>query len=121
MKRIKTFVAAMAACIPLLAAAHTELKQATPADGSVMQTPPQQIMLMFSEAANLTALTIQKAGDKEAQKLGPLPKAAAAHFMIAAPKLGPGVYTLNYRAVSDDNHVVSGTLKFTVSADAKPK
>jgi methionine-rich copper-binding protein CopC len=116
MKRTNTIVTAIAACLPLVAVAHTQLKQATPANGSVVKTAPAQIMLMFSEAANLTRLTIQKTGDQQAQKLGPLPKAAARHFMIVAPKLGPGAYTVSYRAVSDDNHIASGTVKFTVSA-----
>jgi methionine-rich copper-binding protein CopC len=120
MKCTKMIVAAIAALLPLLATAHTALKQATPANGSVVKVAPEQIMLMFSEAASLTMLTIQKSGDKEPQKLGPLPKAAAARFMIAAPKLGPGAYTVSYRAVSDDSHVVAGTVKFSVSPEATP-
>jgi methionine-rich copper-binding protein CopC len=119
MKSRVNIVATIAAILPLMAAAHTELKQATPANGSVVKAAPEQIMLMFSEAATLTKLTIQKAGDKGAQKLGPLPKTPAEHFMVAAPKLGPGAYVVSYRALSDDNHVASGTVKFGVSADAK--
>jgi methionine-rich copper-binding protein CopC len=119
MKRRLVIVAAIATLFPLLAAAHTKLTETAPANGSVVKVAPDQIMLMFSEAANLTKLTIQKAGDKAVQKLGPLPKDAAAHFMIAAPKLGPGSYTLSYRALSDDNHVASGTVTFTIATDAK--
>jgi methionine-rich copper-binding protein CopC len=119
MKRRATLATLIAVIFPLMAAAHTELKQATPANGSVIATPPAQIMLMFSQAATVTKLTIQKTGDMTVQNLGPLPKAAAEHFMIAAPKLGWGSYVVTYRAVSDDNHVASGTVRFTISADAK--
>lgn len=119
-----TIVAAMTALLPLMAAAHTTLMQSIPANGSVVKMAPAQLVLRFSEAAALTKLTIQKTGDKEAQTLGPLSRTAAEHFLIAAPKLGPGSYVVRYRALSDDGHVASGTLTFTVSANAaapKPK
>jgi len=107
----------LAALAPLAAQAHTHLQGATPAEGSTVKAP-ESIMLMFSEAAKVTALTIQKDGDKE-QKLSPLPTEAAAHVMVPAPTLAPGKYTVNYRVVSDDGHVMSGKIHFTVSDTAK--
>ncbi len=100
-----------------VAQAHTHLKEAMPADGSTVKAAPEQIMLTFSEAARVTALTIQKDGGEE-QKLAPLPTAASAHVMVPAPKLAPGKYTVSYRVVSDDNHVMSGKLHFTIADSA---
>jgi methionine-rich copper-binding protein CopC len=107
----------LAALTPLAAQAHSHLKESTPAEGSTVKAP-ESIMLMFSEAAKVTALTIQKDGDKE-QKLSPLPTEASAHVMVPAPKLMPGKYTVSYRVVSDDGHVMGGKLHFTVSDTAK--
>ena len=47
------------------------------------------------------------------------PAAPSDHFTVALPKLTPGAYTVKYRVLSDDNHVMGGTTKFTISADAK--
>ena len=38
--------------------------------------------------------------------------AASSGALIAAPKLTPGSYTLSYRVVSDDSHIMSGSIKF---------
>jgi methionine-rich copper-binding protein CopC len=99
------------------AQAHTHLKEAVPAEGSTVNAPPDHITLTFSEAARLTALTIQKEGGEE-QKLTPLPAEASAHVSVAAPKLAPGKYTVSWRVVSADNHIMSGKLHFTVAAAA---
>lgn len=104
---------------PLVAMAHAHLGQAVPADGSVLGAAPDSIMLMFSESAHLTALSIQRQGDARAQKIGALPTTASEHFAIPAPRLGPGVYTITYRVVAvDDGHTSSGAIKFTVAPGA---
>jgi methionine-rich copper-binding protein CopC len=108
------------ALLPLSAEAHAHLVQATPADGSILSVAPDHFLLTFSESAHLTALSIQKAGNSDPQKIQPLPKGASAHFMIPAPKLTPGVYTLKYRVVAvDDGHLSSGAIRFTLTLDAK--
>jgi methionine-rich copper-binding protein CopC len=105
---------------PFAALAHAHLEQSDPANGSTVTAVPDHFMLMFSESAHLTALTIQKDGDSSPQKIEPLPKVASKHFTIAAPKLDAGVYTLKFRNVAeDDNHVTSGAITFTIAADAK--
>jgi methionine-rich copper-binding protein CopC len=96
--------------------AHAHLLQTTPADGSVLTQAPTAFALKFNEAATLTALTIQK-GSQAAQKIDGLPNKPAAQFSIPAPRLDAGDYTLSFRVLSDDNHVVSGTVRFKVNAD----
>ena len=100
-----------------VAQAHTHLTKSTPEDKSVLFSPPQQLLLHFSAATRLTALTLQKEGDKEGSKLGPLPKEAAADFTLPLKTLTPGSYTVNWRVVGDDNHIMNGVLKFTVKSD----
>jgi methionine-rich copper-binding protein CopC len=99
--------------------AHSHLKGSVPGDGSVVNAAPASIVLKFSEAAKLTALTLQKDGGAE-QKLAPLPSAAAAEISVPAPKLEPGKYVVSYRVVSDDNHIMSGKLEFTLDPKATP-
>jgi len=97
------------------AQAHTHLEKAVPADNSVVTSSPAQITLHFSEAAQLTALTIQKDGDKEAKTVGALPKEPAEELSVPVAALAPGKYVVNWRVVSDDRHVMSGALHFTVA------
>lgn len=99
-----------------VAQAHTHLKASMPADQAVLAAAPKQVMLHFSEPTRLTAVTIQKDGDKQATALSGLPKEAAAEVTLPVEIAGPGAYKLNWRAVGPDNHVMSGSIQFTVSA-----
>jgi methionine-rich copper-binding protein CopC len=116
MKRLRGLFAFSSLWVTGVVFAHAHLLQATPADGSVLTRAPSAFELTFNEAATLTALSLQK-GAQAAQKIDGLPTRPAAQFNIPAPRLDAGDYTLNFRVLSDDNHVVSGSIKFKVSAD----
>lgn len=98
------------------ASAHAHLQQSSPADNSVITASPSNLVLNFSEAARLTALSIQK-GSESPQKLKSLPAAAARQISVPLPSLTPGAYSLSWHALSEDGHVTSGTLHFTLAAD----
>ena len=102
------------ALLPIVAFAHAHLEKSMPADKS-KGPAPEHIMLDFSEATQLTALTIQKEGSKDAKKLT-LPKKPEKSVHVDAPSLEPGAYVLKWRAVGDDKHVQSGEVHFTVVA-----
>jgi methionine-rich copper-binding protein CopC len=95
--------------------AHAHLQKSSPADNSVITTSPPNLELNFSEAARLTALSIQK-GDEPQQKLKPLPTATAQQISVPLPPLTPGTYLVSWRVVSDDGHMMSGALHFTLAA-----
>jgi methionine-rich copper-binding protein CopC len=95
------------------ASAHAHLQKSSPADHSVIATSPSDLMLNFSEAARLTALSIQK-GSESPQKL-PLPTIAAQQISVPLPRLTPGTYSVSWRVLSEDGHVMSGTLQFTLA------
>lgn len=101
--------------LPLLAGAHSTATQTSPANGQVLKVAPTEFMLMFNEAAKLAKVTLQKTGEPNARDVGPLPADAAQHIMLAAPKMGAGEYTLRYRAIGADGHVVPGVVKFTIA------
>jgi methionine-rich copper-binding protein CopC len=99
------------------ASAHAHLEKSSPADGSVLTTSPSSIVLNFSEAARLTALSIQR-GDDPKQNLKPLPTTAAQQISVPLPPLKSGTYSLTWRMLSDDGHMMSGTLHFTLAPEA---
>jgi methionine-rich copper-binding protein CopC len=96
------------------AAAHTHLLRSVPADGSVAAAAPKQLQLGFSEAAILTALSIRKDGERAPIALAPVSRRPAAQFTIDLPPLAAGSYLVEWRALSDDHHLASGSLRFTV-------
>ena len=115
MKTPLRLLAVTALLLPLLAAAHSAVTLTSPANGAVLKVAPSEFMLMFNEAAKLAKVTLQKGGEVEQKDVGPLPAAAAQHIVIPAPKLGAGEYTLRYRAVGADGHVVPGVVKFSIA------
>jgi methionine-rich copper-binding protein CopC len=112
MKITNCFAGALLLSLATTAQGHTHLTASVPTEGSSVQSP-EHIVLTFSEAARLTAMTLHREGET-ARKIAPLPVAAAAQVTIPMPKLAPGKYTLSWRVVGDDGHVMSATLHFTV-------
>jgi copper transport protein len=95
------------------ALAHTELKESAPADESALETPPKEVMLHFSAAVRLTALTVTKR-DEAAVDLSPLPTGSTERFTVSVPDLAAGAYTVDWRALAGDGHVLRGAFTFTV-------
>jgi methionine-rich copper-binding protein CopC len=98
-----------------LAHAHAHLTSSVPADASTLSTSPPRLVLNFSEAAVLTAASIQRAGGA-VRKLVPLPTKAAVRVTFALPALAPGEYTVSWRALSADGHIMPGRMHFTIAA-----
>jgi len=73
-------------------------------------------VLNFSEAARLTALSIQK-DEEPKQNLKPLPTTATQQISVPLPPLMPGTYSVSWRLVSGDGHVMGGALHFRLTAD----
>jgi methionine-rich copper-binding protein CopC len=115
MKNLTSAIGAALLFASAFAQAHSHLQSSKPAEGSVVNAAPTAIELNFSEAVTLTALSIQK-GDEKSQSLAPPSDKPTQKISIAVPPLSPGKYVVNYRAVSDDNHVMPGALHFTVGA-----
>jgi methionine-rich copper-binding protein CopC len=116
MKILSLFSGLALITFAVTAGAHAHLQKSSPADNSVITTPPANLVLNFSEAARLTALSIQKGSEPE-QKLKSLPTTAAVQISVPLPQLTPGTYSVSWRVLSDDGHVMSGALHFTLAAD----
>jgi methionine-rich copper-binding protein CopC len=110
---------ALAVLLPSLALAHAQLSASMPADQQSLQSPPKALMLHFTEAVRLTALTIARDGEGPKQ-VGSLPAGSMKDFSIAAPALAAGHYSVSWRALAADAHVMTGTFTFTVDAAAPP-
>jgi methionine-rich copper-binding protein CopC len=104
--------------------AHAMLVKAEPARRAVLSQPPAQVRLWFNEEiekdyASLAVLDGAKAAVTDAKPTiaADDPKA----IVLALPELAPGKYTVKFRVLSVDGHVVDTSYDFTVKSKAPEK
>ena len=102
------------------ATAHAELVKSFPVANAKLTKSPKFVQLEFGEAivtlksksANSIVITDSKAQKIETSKIA-IKKAIARVDFIGTLK--PGKYTVKYRIVSADGHVLNANYKFTLS------
>lgn len=104
----------MLAAVSMVGEAHAHLLRAVPADNSRITTLPSHLVLTFSEPAVLTVVWIQKHGGGR-EKVAGLPTQALRQVSIVLPRLVAGTYTVSFRALSADSHIVPGQIHFTLA------
>ena len=115
MFRTRAALLAMLASVAFQAAAHTTLESSTPANGATLAQSPPFIAMKFHHPINLTSVVVVDASKAE-RKLEFAPHANAAEFKVSDPQLAPGHNEVTWKGLSEDGHVISGSLKFEVAA-----
>ncbi|HEY5058632.1 MAG TPA: CopD family protein [Gaiellaceae bacterium] len=115
-------VAVVALAFPAAAFAHATLLHETPSLEQRVARSPAQVVLRFDQPVNnvpRAILVLDAAGHNVA---GPPRAVKSARELVAAlPKSLPrGAYTIRWRALSSDGHVVSGISTFGVRYPAPP-
>jgi len=99
-----------------VANAHTPLADSVPANGAEVPPPVTELVLEFRDDVRLTAVTLADSGGAK-KTLAAIPTTVAPKFNIAVrDELAPGDYVVTWRAVGGDTHIVSGELRFKVTA-----
>lgn len=103
-----------------VALGHAALTQSVPGNREVLAASPASLSLRFNEKveAKFSTVSLEDA-QGQAQPLGPpLPAADDAYRLEAAvtAPLAPGKYTVRYRVLSQDGHVIERSYAFTVKA-----
>lgn len=96
--------------------AHAQLVSADPAKGATLTAAPATVTLGFSERLNPDFTTIvvsDAARQRVAASEATVDKARGTITLTGA--LGNGVYTVAYRVVSVDGHIVQGSYPFTLA------
>lgn len=122
MKRISSFRASCRAVIlfAALAAApalaHSPLQESIPADGAILAGPVRAITLVFKKPARVLKVSVglgNGASDTETRLAipnGGLAKKVELHANFASA----GLHTVEWRALSEDGHAVTGSFRFTI-------
>jgi methionine-rich copper-binding protein CopC len=101
------------------AAAHTRLVRADPAPRAALAAPPGRVVLRFSDPVELrfSTLTVETADGLAVDSHDARTDADEPRRLSVGlpPALPPGVYTVRYRVLSADGHVVSGSYRFTLA------
>ena len=126
MRRVVLITLAAAAAslvLPAVAWAHAALLQTTPVASRIVNTPPKQVLLRYSEAVEprfaIVSVT-NAAGDKETAGAPSRSPANADTLVVPLKKLAEGWYLVYWRVISVDGHPVRGAFTFAVGPNAGP-
>lgn len=118
-------IMALAACLhsaPVLA--HAMLVKTDPPRRAVLTRPPTQVRLWFNEAIEKDYASLALFGEGKAPVTEAEPHIAADDpkaIVLPIPELDAGKYTVKFRVLSVDGHVVDSSYDFTVKSKAQDK
>jgi methionine-rich copper-binding protein CopC len=98
--------------------AHAHLVRATPAAGGTVHDAPGEVVLRFNEKLEtaFSTVVVRDAAGKQVDKAdGQVDKADHTVMKVSLQPLTPGVYKVEWRALSTDTHKSNGDFAFTIS------
>jgi methionine-rich copper-binding protein CopC len=110
-------LAAALALWPAVALAHAVLVKSVPAQRATLAEPPPRIELWFNERlepAYSKASVTNEAGTQVDLRDVAVSTEDPRRLSLSLPPLKPGRYTVSFRVLSVDGHVVESRLSFTV-------
>ena len=127
----KNLLFAILLVLPIAANAHSPLASSSPQNGETLDVPPTVVFMEFKLPAKLIKVDLTKQSDKQEKSLlgglfgggndgetVPLGKSflmtTDKRQVIPLPYLKDGSYSLTWRALGEDGHVVKGDLTFYI-------
>jgi methionine-rich copper-binding protein CopC len=102
---------------PVAAIAHAVLVKSVPAQRAALVEPPPRVELWFNERlepAYSQASVTNEAGARVDLRDAKVSAEDPRRLSVSLPALAPGRYTVSFRVLSVDGHVVESRLTFTV-------
>lgn len=103
--------------LPLTASAHAVMVKSAPEKDSTITVSPKQVDVWFNEhvrSAHKSLAVINSAGKRVDNKDIQQEILDPSHLYITTPQLPPDTYTVRYRVISADTHVISGKFNFII-------
>ena len=130
---LKNLLLAIFLVLPISANAHSPLASSSPQNGETLAEPPTEIFMEFKLPAKLIKVDLTKQSDKQGKNLlgrlfggddGESVPLGTSFLMtidkrqvIHLPSLKVGSYSLTWRAMGEDGHVVKGELTFNIKGN----
>jgi methionine-rich copper-binding protein CopC len=115
---VAALVAAALVLAPLPAAAHAFLVKSSPARRATLSQPPARVDLTFNERLEPAYSSVSVWSDSGTQvdlRDAAVVAAEPRRLGVSLPVLSPGTYTVRFRVLSVDGHVVESTFPFTIA------
>jgi methionine-rich copper-binding protein CopC len=109
--------AALLSLASVPAFAHAHLVKAQPAAGGTLHDPPSEVTLRFNEKLEpaFSSVIVRDAAGKQIDKGdGKVDNSDRTLIRVTLPTLEPGVYKVEWRAMSADTHKINGDFTFKV-------
>ena len=131
---LKNLLLAILLVLPIAANAHSPLASSSPQNGKTLDEPPTEIFMEFKLPAKLIKVDLTKQSDKQGKNLlgrlfgggddGESVPLGTSFLMtidkrqaIPLPALEDGSYSLAWRAMGEDGHVIKGDLTFNIKSN----
>ncbi|HEX6870020.1 MAG TPA: copper resistance protein CopC, partial [Micromonosporaceae bacterium] len=112
-------IAVLLAATP--ASAHAVLVRTNPTQGSVVDQPPAQVVLTFSESVRAVPGKVRVIAPDGSRADSDAASTSGNQLIIGMrPDGGPGTYLVTFRVLSADSHPVAGTFTYSVGAPSTP-
>jgi methionine-rich copper-binding protein CopC len=108
---------ASALLAPAVAGAHAEMVKSVPARRSSITTSPPRVRLSFNERVEAKFSRVSVWDAKGAQvdlKDAEVDAEDPKQLTVGLPALEPGTYTVRFRVLSVDGHIVESQFPFTI-------
>jgi methionine-rich copper-binding protein CopC len=118
-KLFSGFILLTALAMPSYSFAHAKMVRASPDKDAVLTESPKQVDVWFDDkvGTEYKALAVIDSKGKRVDNKDMVQEASdLTHFYVTVPLLAPDTYTVRYRAVSIDTHIVTGKYQFTIKA-----
>ncbi len=122
---VAAVVTALGVLLPAMpASAHAVLVRTDPVAGTIVDQPPRQVTLTFSEPVDIGLGRVSMLAPDGTNVVEGRPTVRGAQVVAPLrPGLGRGTYLVSYRVVSADGHPIAGGYTFSIqapSAQARP-
>jgi copper transport protein len=118
-RRALVVAAVVALAAPATAFAHASIRFEWPAYRERMAFSPRKVVLRFDQRVDVLPGAIQVL-DRNGHNVAGTPWSIERGVAVALPKLPRGAYTVRWKALSTDGHVVNGVYTFGVHVPAPP-
>ncbi|MBP0048575.1 copper resistance protein CopC [Marinobacterium sp. AK62] len=112
MNKLKTLIAAGLIAVSVPALAHTDMMSSQPMDGAMVMEPVKKLELNFGMDVRLVKLRLIDSSDKPVS-IGFKPIVEPTRsFSVPLPTLTPDNYRVQWTAMGDDGHKMTGSFQF---------
>ena len=109
------------ACVPAPAESHAVLVKSVPAARAVLGRPPSRVQVWFSERLEpaFSSMAVWSASGAQVDKRDASVSAEdPKQLAVTLGTLDPGTYTVRFRILSVDGHVIEASFPFTIKRPA---